>query len=402
MKKQQIVILLLFTMLTPCLLQAQKKELDQARTYIKSGKDFDKAEKLMTDLLKKDTANRHNKKIYDTWLESLEGQYAAANEKFYLKQKYDTAAFYKIVHRMYVVAETLDSLDMVPDKKGRVKLEFRKSNAAMLDRLRPNLYNGGNYNVNHNDYKTAYTFFSTYIDADSQPLFTGYKYLTSDQRMPTAAYWATYCGFRMEDAPRTLAYSELALKDVSKQQYTLMYVCEAHLKLGNQSDYIAMLHRGFESFPENQYFFPRLADYYKDRGENEKMLDLAEQGLRRIPNNKLFLMAKSIALLNMSQYDECISVSRQMIANDKSQSEPYFNIATCYLNQALTLEQLNEPRKYRQQLVKLYTEARPHMEKYRELAPRDIERWGPALYRIYLNLNKGKQFEEIDRLMKQQ
>ena len=53
MKKQQIVILLLFTMLTPCLLQAQKKELDQARTYIKSGKDFDKAEKLMTDLLKK-------------------------------------------------------------------------------------------------------------------------------------------------------------------------------------------------------------------------------------------------------------------------------------------------------------------------------------------------------------
>ena len=217
MKKQQIVILLLFTMLTPCLLQAQKKELDQARTYIKSGKDFDKAEKLMTDLLKKDTANRHNKKIYDTWLESLEGQYAAANEKFYLKQKYDTAAFYKIVHRMYVVAETLDSLDMVPDKKGRVKLEFRKSNAAMLDRLRPNLYNGGNYNVNHNDYKTAYTFFSTYIDADSQPLFTGYKYLTNDQRMPTAAYWATYCGFRMEDAPRTLAYSELALKDVSKQ-----------------------------------------------------------------------------------------------------------------------------------------------------------------------------------------
>jgi hypothetical protein len=40
------------------------------------------------------------------------------------------------------------------------------------------------------------------------------------------------------------------------------------------------------------------------------------------------------------------------------------------------------------------------MEKYRELAPFDSQRWGPALYRVYLNLNKGKQFEEIDRLMR--
>ena len=400
MKKQQIVILLLFTMLTPCLLQAQKKELDQARTYIKSGKDFDKAEKLMTDLLKKDTANRHNQKIYDTWLESLEGQYAAANEKFYLKQKYDTAAFYKIVHRMYVVAETLDTLDMVPDKKGRVKLEFRKSNAAMLDRLRPNLYNGGNYNVNHNDYKTAYTFFSTYIDADSQPLFTGYKYLTNDQRMPTAAYWATYCGFRMEDAPRTLAYSELALKDVSKQQYTMMYVCEAHLKLGNQSDYIAMLHRGFESFPENQYFFPRLADYYSAHERSDSVLALANRGLDTNPQNKLFLIAKSESLMHLDRYEECRETSEQLIQVDEQQPEPYFNMATTYLNEALDLEKKNEPRKYRQQLQDLYSKAKPYMEQYRKLMPDDKQMWAPALYRIYLNLNMGKQFEEIDRLMK--
>jgi hypothetical protein len=40
------------------------------------------------------------------------------------------------------------------------------------------------------------------------------------------------------------------------------------------------------------------------------------------------------------------------------------------------------------------------MEKYRELAPDESQRWAPALYRIYLNLNKGKQFEEIDRLMR--
>ena len=40
------------------------------------------------------------------------------------------------------------------------------------------------------------------------------------------------------------------------------------------------------------------------------------------------------------------------------------------------------------------------MEAYRKLAPADKERWAPALYRIYLHLNMGKQFDEIDRLLK--
>ena len=40
------------------------------------------------------------------------------------------------------------------------------------------------------------------------------------------------------------------------------------------------------------------------------------------------------------------------------------------------------------------------METYRLLAPEKKEKWGPALYRIYFNLNLGKQFDEIDRLLK--
>ena len=160
------------------------------------------------------------------------------------------------------------------------------------------------------------------------------------------------------------------------------------------------LNLGFKLFPTYPYFFPRLADHYKALGDNDKMLQLAEIGLRKSPDNALFLLAKSIALLNMNRYEECIDVSKKMIATNKEQAEPYYNIATCYLNQALALEQLNEPRKYHEQLVKLYSDACPNMEKYRQLAPNESQRWGPALYRIYLNLNKGKQFEEIDRLMR--
>ena len=398
MKRRIAISTLLLLMITPCL-WAQKKELSQARTYIKSGKDYDKAEKLMTDLLA-NPANRTNAKIYATWYDAISGQYAQANEKLYLKQAYDTAAFFNITKRMYTVAETLDSLDAQPDEKGRVKPEYRKDHAEQLNLLRPNLYYGGTYQVRREDYRKAFEYLDLYIGAAHQPLFTGYKYLESDKLVSQAAYWAALCGFKLQDPKMTLKYSQLALTDQEKSKFVLHYMCEAYLLLKNQKEYLNTLNLGYKLFPSYPYFFPRLADHYKAQGNNDELLKLADLGLRRYPNNTLFLLAKSIALLNMNRYDECITVSKQMIAHNKEQAEPYFSIATCYLNQALALEQLNEPRKYHQELVKLYTDACPYMEKYRQLAPLDTQRWGPALYRIYLNLNKGKQFEEIDRLMR--
>ena len=105
-----IIITLLFTMTTPCL-RAQRKEISQARSYIKSGANLDKAVELMKNLLAKDSANRHNPKIYTTWFDAVEKQYAIGNEKLYLKQAYDTAALFKQAKEMFDILARLDSVD---------------------------------------------------------------------------------------------------------------------------------------------------------------------------------------------------------------------------------------------------------------------------------------------------
>ena len=393
-------IAIAFLVMTVSISFAQKKELSQARSYIKSGKDYDKAEKLMTDLIAKDSASRQNKKVYATWYESVLGQYQQINEKIYLQQKYDTATVYTLLNRMYRVAESLDSLDAKPDEKGKVKLEYRKSNADQLDKLRRNLYFGGTYNVRRSKFKEAFGFFETYIDAARQPLFTAYDYAKNDSSMATAAYWATLAGYRMKDAERTLRYSNMALTDASRAVYIRQYICEAYLWQNNEEAYLKALEDGFEHHPEYAYFFPRLGDYYNKHGQIDKTLRLSNEALAKYPDRSLFLLAKSVALLELDRYDECIEVSNKLISKEPELPEPYFNIATCYLNQALELEKKNEPRLYRQKLTDLYTKARPQMEQYRKLAPNDQKRWAPALYRVYLNLNMGQQFEEIDRLMR--
>lgn len=389
-------------LLTVLLCEAQKKEISQARTYIKSGKDNDlsSAEKLMTGLLAKDTANRQNPRIYATWYEAVLKQYEAANEKLYLKQKYDTVQFFGLIRKLYQIAETLDTLDARPDKKGRVRPEYRETHARQLDLMRRNLYYGGTFQVRKTQYADAFSFFETYLETDCQPLFTNYNYLQSDSMMVQAAYWATFCGYKLQQPDFTLRYHQLALRDSSKWEFTLQYVCEAFRQQKNDSALVATLRQGYDGYPEHPYFFPRLADYYSSLGRYDDVLKLTERGLHINPRNQLFLLAQSVAQLNAGYYDDCLETSERLIAVNDTMPEAYFNVATVHLNRALMLENENEPRKNRTKLIKLYRDARPYMEAYRKLAPDDKKRWAPALYRVYLNLNMGKQFDEIDRVLR--
>ena len=79
-----ILFTFLFSLLTPSF--AQKRQIDDAQALLRKGRDFAKVEKMMTDLLKKDSANLSNLRIYDVWLESVEKQYGELNEKMYKRQ----------------------------------------------------------------------------------------------------------------------------------------------------------------------------------------------------------------------------------------------------------------------------------------------------------------------------
>ena len=374
---------------------AQRRQLQEARVILKGDKDYDKAEKLMTDLLK-DSANLSNARIYDMWLLAVEKQYLQVNERMYKKQQVDTTHFFELTRRMFDIGMRLDSLDMQPDKKGRVSLQYRKDNAQKLASYRPNLFYGGTYHLRKGDLETAYNFFERYMDCDRQPLFTGYDLLATDQRMGEVAYWATYCGYRMNDPVRTLRHAQLAKRDTVKLEHTLQYIAESWRALNDQGQYVETLREGFGHFPKSVYFFPRLMDCYSSKGNYGKALAVADEALATDSVNTLFLLAKSTMLLNLGRYAECLDDSQRLIALNDQAAEAYYNAGTACLNIALKMDS----RKYKKQITKMYQKALPYMETYRQLAPQEVEKWGPALYRIYFNLNMGKKFDEIDKILK--
>jgi tetratricopeptide (TPR) repeat protein len=388
--KQLIAVSLLLLMMTPCLMAQKAKgntarqELSQARSSIKSGNYAD-AEKRLATLLK-DSTNRTNKKIWLAYYDAVLGQYEQGNEKLYLKQKYDTVAFFSKALQLLVIAESIDSLTT----------DNRKSHSQQLNTLRPNIFNGGSFLLRKNNWAEAYRYYEAYMDCARQPLFQAFRYDSIDARMPEAAYWATYCGYKQENAVLTLRYSNLALQDTAKADFTLQFIAEARKWLKDDELYVKTLEEGFRRYPQFHYFFPRLMDAYAGMGQNDKALALADSALAVNPNSELFLFAKSTTLLRMERYAESIKYSERLIEVNPNLAEPYFNAGTAYINIADRLSDKNDKKLMRQ----AYQKACPYMEHYRKLMPKEQTKWAPVLYRIYLYLNMGKQFDEIDRLLK--
>lgn len=382
----------------------QKKDLSQARINVKGGKDLDNTIKTLTRLLSESEEMRTNEKVYVTWYEAVEKLYAQGNEKLYLREQYDTAKLFNYAKEMFCILERLDSVAAGKVTKEGAKVEYRSKHAQILNTYRPNLFFGGSFFLRKNDYKTAFNFFDTYIDCANQPIFSGsYDYMKNDTLMPDAAYLATHCGYHLGDADKTLKYVELAQRDNAHLCITVQYTAEAYRIKNDTAQYLTTLRRGFRQFTTNPYFFTYLQDWYTKNNMHEEALQLCDDALKQDSTWMIVLLSKGSTLLNIERNKECIEICNKIISLNDSISDAYFYAGTAYLNEALKLEDnISTQRKNKAKLKEIYQQAMPYMEKYRGLCPDDKQRWAPALYRIYLNLNMGKKFEEMDKIINEE
>lgn len=388
-------------LMSPVAASAQKKEIQTAKDQVKAGKNLDQAAASMKKLLA-DSANRTNRKIWTIYFDAVRKQYEQGNEKLYLKQKYDTAQLFNYTRQLFEVAFQYDSVETAPDKKGRKDFEFRKGHSDYLAHIRSNLYNGGIWFLNKKKYPDAYKFFDCYIECASQPMFKQYNYGVKDKHLPTAAYYAVYSGYKMKDPKATLHHSYEALKDTVHYNYMLQYLAETYMLEKDTARYVASLNEGFKRVPTFPYFFPRLVEYYVVRNQLDSAMTVVNEALTVVPDSDVYLAAKSNLLLEQGKLQECIEVSKKVIEVNQKVGDPYYNAGICYFNLAVEQDKnSHNSRKVKEQVEANYKKALPYLVKYREMEPKEQGKWAFPLYTIYLNLNMGKEFDEIDKVMKQ-
>ena len=267
------------------------------------------------------------------------------NEKIYLKRAYDTVLYYNSIYNAYKYFEKCDSVELASDYKGRFK--FRSSARKRLLEHRANLLNGGRF------------------------------YL------------------------RKKSYSK-------NQQYVQEYLCRSHLALNDTAAWVKELKRGIVNFPDHTYFFTSLQEFLNRKGKYDDALLFADRMIQYDPKNALFWYAKALVYMRKDDYKNCIANCDVVLTLDSMNIEANYFKGLAYCNMAkassdaMKKSELKSAayRKYRTEMMTYYALAEEPLEQVRRLSPDKASRWAPLLYQVYLNQNKGEEFDEMERIIR--
>ena len=181
-----------------CVAFGQTKAVKEAKRQA-DAKKFAEAEQLINSALE----NEETKNQANTW--NVAGYIQQKineeeNTKAYLKQPFDTVKMYNSTYKMFEYFTKCDELEQIPNEKGKVKIKYRKANAATMQQNRPNLINGGVLYFNQGNDAEAYKYFSMYIDSAEYPMLQEANIAATDSMMPTIAYYTSLAAVKMAQA----------------------------------------------------------------------------------------------------------------------------------------------------------------------------------------------------------
>ncbi len=364
-------------------------------------------------LIESAIANKHTASNPDTWYTAGKIQekiYNTENEKMYLQQAYDQAKFFGSLSKMFDYFLTCDSLEQIPDAKGKVVAKYRPEMTDLLSRIRINLVSGGVTYFNENNNEKAFELFSKYIDVADAPMFAALNYAETDSLMHEIAYYATLAGLKMEDYHKALKYVDLAMKKEDVAQKAIEYKAMSYINLGDTASWINALKEGVEKYPGVEYFYSNLISYYNTNGDTKDLVAFADEMLAKNPL-PIFRFVKGYVYQNQKEYDKAVEEYKICIEQDPGYTGAYRNLGICYCQMAQdlsdaasTLDIKSKAYKAKKEEINAYYKlALPiyeHLRKIDDGSDPDVKNaWTNGLYTCYYMLNMGKEFEEIEKLM---
>ena len=379
------------------------KNLNDKNQYNKVQNDLNAArDALLGAVNRPELSNKKKAKIFYTAALLEESLNSVENRKAYLKQQYDTAKFFNKLRDMYEKLRLCDSVDVLPDAKGNVSPRYQKRTNAQRLQHRRNIIGGGKFFLAKKDYASAYPFLDLYCS------YKGKEKV--DTLYPQAVLWATLSAFQVENYAGTVKHVDNAIHHTDSATAAILqeYKVRSYAQLRDDTLWLASLKEGVINYPYHDWFFVQLSDWCYRHRRFDVERQLADRMIAQTGGKAIHFYAKSKSYLSEEKYDDCIACADSCIAIDPNFADAWYNKGIAYLNMAVISQEtcpkdVNHPDYFAAKLriQEFYRQARPCMEMVRKLQPELTDRWASPLYRIYLNLNLGEEFNEIDKLLNQ-
>jgi len=296
-----------------------------------------------------------------------------------------------------------DSLDMLPDAKGKVKPKYRKDMKAIMSANKLYYINGGAYFYDNKDYQTAYELFRQYVDIPKMNMFEGDDLAAKDTIYTQIKYYAAICLVQIGDSRKTIAAYQDLKNDGYKENEVFQYLCHEYELLKDTVNLIQILKEGVEKFPAESYFLLNLINQYIYTNQTDEAVVYLTKAIDVKPNEpqlydvlgRIYENKKDVAKA-MANFEKALSINPDFV-------ESIGNLGRILFNQAVEAQvaanEISDNKKYQAAKAKaneMFEKALPYFEKAHQLQP-DERDYMIALSRIYYTLNMGAKFDQMEK-----
>lgn len=329
------------------------------------------------------------------------------NVKHSEKQPCDLNKLYRYSLDVFNELSRCDSLDNLPDAKGKVKPQYTTQIKKVMYETRPHLFNGGAHFYNEEQFREACDMFSAFVESAAHPVLAEFN-LTSDAINTTASFYACMCGIRLEDYKMVMSHIDAAVLDPANAETAYQFKCEAQSALGDTVGWINTLKECSSIYPDNAYFYQALIQYYDSNNKRSELLQFADEMIAKDSDNALFVYVKGYIAQQDSLFDDAIDWYKKALEIDPVYQSALTNLALCYMNKAqeysnsqasTNVKDKAKIQKDKEILAGYYRQALPLYEKLREIVPDKPTVWVFGLYNCYYNLNMEDKVKEIEKLL---
>jgi len=304
-----------------------------------------------------------------------------------------------------------DSLDQMPDKKGRVKPKFTKSITEMVQAMQNGFINSGSFYFKKEDYQSAIRMFEYYLDYPNLKFWTeeerlGYQ---KDTMIDDIQYYCGASASQDGDSETAIKYFTLLLDVYEPQEEMYQFLIYEYGRLKDSVNLLEMYKIGVQKFPQNPFYARSLINVYLNKNDLPEAMIWIDKAIEEDSVNATLWDVKGRIFESEKNFEEAERCFLKAIEMDPDFEPALGNVGRIYYNRAVEeLDRVNairDDRVYRREKAKMkevFEKPLPYMEKAHELNPEERD-YIIALRGIYYNLGKGfeKKYEEMDALMKQ-
>ena len=304
-----------------------------------------------------------------------------------------------------------DKYDQLPNEKGKVAPKFRQKNQDRTRAIRLSLLQAAIDMANDKKDKEAFENFDLYINTAQSSLFEGVDGVAkNDPNLGVAAFYGGRSAYQIENYARAKELFKIGVADTAKQIHDLsfeflLYAMRTSQKTAADSaQYIVEMADLYKQYPESEQIYSSLADAYMQKGDNAKVIELADERAAKFPDSSLPHVYKAFLLMQDKKYDEAIA-EFDKVKEDKSPVflNSVFNRAVCKYNKAADWnETKSDLRTGRMSAADekvfkdLLTSSMKDFEKAQELDPDQMTvKWAYLLKNVYTQLGMKEKADAV-------